>query len=475
MDINPFTFSVDGGSKFTAKNTRAGNLFLAPILVLIIVWAVTGCSSISRTTLQGNENIACSPGIHFINHNVICEKEGQGNWVACQLNGSIENNGTTRATNVIVKMEFGHELIGVRSFTINLLGDLEPGEKADFKSDFTYYEPLTQYDIKVECDDLASVQPSPVPTPEILFTRLWSQEYVLTLVIDQTDPTTLYAGTDTQGAFKSMDGGFNWAPINTGLINVKIGALVIDPLQPTTLYAGTFGNDGTNGAAYKSIDHGENWIQITNGMGGAYVTSLVLDPLTPSTIYAGTSDGVFKSSNGGTEWARLDTGSPDPYILHLVIDPLTPTNLFAVDFGTPGQGLIKSTNGGDNWTDIEAGAWDTEILSLAIDPQTPTTLYAGTWMGVIKSIDAGENWNAINTGLGYYPIVDVLIVDPKNPSTLYATKRDDDIYKSIDGGENWYALHTNIGDTFIYALALDPEDPNILYAATESGVYVLGK
>ncbi len=208
-------------------------------------------------------------------------------------------------------------------------------------------------------------------------------------------------------------------------------------------------------------------------MDGAYVSSLLLDPLTSSTIYAGTSNGVFKSSTSGVEWTQLDTGSPDPYILDMVIDPITPTNLYAVDFGTPNQGLIKSTNGGYNWSDIDAGSWDTEILRLAIDPQTPTTLYAGTWVGAFKSTDAGENWNEINTGLGDYAIIDVLIVNPINPSTLYASKRDSDIYKSIDGGENWYPLHSNIGISYIFTLALDPENPEILYAATENGVFVL--
>ncbi|MBE0684838.1 MAG: hypothetical protein IH585_02450 [Anaerolineaceae bacterium] len=389
--------------------------------------------------------------------------------------GSIENNGTSRITNVIVTIEFGRELIGMglRNSVFNFLGNLDPGEKADFNSDFSYYEPLTEYDIKVECNDTISAQPSPVPTPEIFFTNLWPKNDVITLVIDPTAPTTLYAGTETQGVFKSIDGGFNWVPSNTGLINLRIVSLAIDPIQPSTLYAGTFGTDGTNGAAYKSIDNGENWFQITNGMDGAYVTSILIDPVTPSTIYAGTSNGVFKSSNSGEEWTQLDTGSTDSYIIHMAIDPITPTNLFAVDFGTPNRGLIKSSNGGNNWSDINVGSWDTEILRLAIDPQTPSTLYAGTWVGVFKSTDAGENWNEINTGLGDYAIIDVLIVNPINPSTLYASKRDSDIYKSIDGGENWYPLHSNIGISYIFTLALDPENPKILYAATENGVFVL--
>lgn len=473
MNINLFTFNLDRRSKFITKISRARKLSFTHILSFVIAVIVTACSYTDKTTLQGNEILACSPGIQFLNHNVICEKERRDNWVTCLMNGSIENNGTSRITNVIVTVEFGRELMGVRNSTFNFLGDFDPGEQANFSSNFQYFEPLSEYNIKVDCGDSISTQPSPVPTPAIYFTSLWQKDDVITLEIDPISPTTLYAGTETQGVFKSIDGGFNWVPSNTGLINLRIVTLAIDPIQPTTLYAGSFGTDGTNGAAYKSIDKGENWIQISNEMDGAYVSSLLLDPLTSSTIYAGTSNGVFKSSNSGVEWTQLDTGSTDPYILDMVIDPITPTNLYAVDFGTPNQGLIKSTNGGNNWSDINAGSWDTEILRLAIDPQTPTTLYAGTWVGAFKSTDAGENWNEINTGLGDYAIIDVLIVNPINPSTLYASKRDSDIYKSINGGENWYPLHSNIGISYIFTLALDPENPEILYAATENGVFVL--
>ena len=59
------------------------------------------------------------------------------------------------------------------------------------------------------------------------------------LAIDPTTPTTLYAGTDGGGVFKSTNGGGNWGAVNTGLTATYVSALAIDPETPTTLYAGT--------------------------------------------------------------------------------------------------------------------------------------------------------------------------------------------------------------------------------------------
>ena len=158
---------------------------------------------------------------------------------------------------------------------------LGPRQKADFKNEIPHYELPTQYDIRIKCGNYKSAHPTPAPTPRNSFSGHGPKDDVFTLVIDPMVPTTLYAGTQTQGVFKSVDGGFSWVPANSGLVNVKIGALSIDPLSPTIIYAGTYGNDGTNGAAYKSMDGGRQWTKITNGMGGAYVFSLAIDPRRP--------------------------------------------------------------------------------------------------------------------------------------------------------------------------------------------------
>ena len=62
---------------------------------------------------------------------------------------------------------------------------------------------------------------------------------VTALAINPTTPTTLYAGTQESGVFKSTDSGGTWAAANTGLTDLHIDALAINPTTPATLYAGT--------------------------------------------------------------------------------------------------------------------------------------------------------------------------------------------------------------------------------------------
>lgn len=441
--------------------------------VIILLLFTSACSSKNNTELIGTEHLECTPGVQFVNHSVTCEVDSQ-NWPECQVSGVVENISSGEAKGVMVWVQFGPIIDGERSSTFNTIGDLKPGQKTEFKNEFFHYEPLTQYDIKIECNEFESANPTQTPTPKNSFINYGPKDDIFTLAIDHSNPDTMYVGTQTQGVFKSIDGGLSWAQNNSGLVNMKIGTLAIDPHLSTTIYAGTYGTDGTNGAAYKSKDSGENWVNISNGLGGAYVLSLAIDPLYSSNIYAGTSDGIFKSTNGGERWQALNTGIPDPYILHLVTDSLSPSNVYAISFGNSEHNIIKSTNGGDDWFDINTDF--TNIVELVIDPQMPNTLYAGTdSQGIFKSTDAGKNWIAINTGLGDHPRVMGLIVDPKTPSTLYTAIRDSDIFISTNGGESWSKFDTNLGDIFIWTLEINPVKPTIIYAASEMGVFVLGE
>ena len=90
--------------------------------------------------------------------------------------------------------------------------------------------------------------------------------------------------------------GANWAEINNGLTDPSVQALILDPTNPSTLYAGTFG-----GGVFKSTDMGANWAEINNGLTNTNVRALALDPTNTSTLYAGT-DGVFKSTDMGANW-----------------------------------------------------------------------------------------------------------------------------------------------------------------------------
>src|SRR2546425_9769254 len=101
-----------------------------------------------------------------------------------------------------------------------------------------------------------------------------------------------------------------------------VRALVIDPQTPTAVYAGTF-SDGV----FKSTDGGGNWTAASGGLTTLGVRALALDPLTPTTLYAGTGGGVFTSTDGGGSWSATSAGLTSLDVLALAVDPLTPTTL----------------------------------------------------------------------------------------------------------------------------------------------------
>ena len=86
---------------------------------------------------------------------------------------------------------------------------------------------------------------SPVPRQECSRARRWRHldpantglptTDVTTIAMDPKAPQTLYVGTDSNGVFKSTDGGSTWNPAGTGLPDSSISFLVMDPASHDAL------------------------------------------------------------------------------------------------------------------------------------------------------------------------------------------------------------------------------------------------
>ena len=86
---------------------------------------------------------------------------------------------------------------------------------------------------------------------------------------------------------KSTDGGATWSVSDTGLSNNYVIALVIDPINSSTVYAGTL-----NGGVFKSTDGGASWSGFNTGLSNLNVHALAVDP-SGAFVHAGTGAGVF--------------------------------------------------------------------------------------------------------------------------------------------------------------------------------------
>jgi len=141
--------------------------------------------------------------------------------------------------------------------------------------------------------------------------------------------------------------------------------------------------------------------------------------------------------------------------------------MFDFSAGVLGQ-LFKSEDFGKTWDTLLIGGSYRDIV---IDPVNPETVYALPHQ-IIKSTNGGRTWQDASIGirLDWETRVGSFAIDPKNPNVLYAGTGGffgGSLYKSTDGGQSWRDLAS--GDTLsdgVISLAVDPINSNIIYAGT---------
>lgn len=134
------------------------------------------------------------------------------------------------------------------------------------------------------------------------------------------------------------------------------------------------------------------------------------------------------------------------------------------------------------WTELGPGNIGGRTRALLIDPKQPRTMYAaGVSGGVWKSTDGGANWRWISDDFSNL-MVAALAMDPADPRVLYAgtgegirstSARGVGIYRTADGGETWQHLAATSTADFHYVndLVISRADPRRLYAATRTGIW----
>jgi photosystem II stability/assembly factor-like uncharacterized protein len=156
-------------------------------------------------------------------------------------------------------------------------------------------------------------------------------------------------------------------------------------------------------------------------------------------------------------------------ITALALDPQHPSTVFAA---TLEGGVFKSSDGGRSWRALDIDPSANRVDALAIAPRDPQTVYAGTGGGNFKSTDGGATWQAVNSGLfgketaqerehrrleGY---VYELAVDPRDPDVVYAGTWERGLLMTSDGGSGW----RSVGLKPVETVAVDPANAQIVYA-----------
>jgi photosystem II stability/assembly factor-like uncharacterized protein len=151
---------------------------------------------------------------------------------------------------------------------------------------------------------------------------------------------------------------------------------------------------------------------------------------------------------------------------------------YSICLGTAGWGVWHSPDAGNTWTRHRAPfPLNSRIQALAPHPSEAQTVFAGGDTGLFVSHDCGARWERL-TADGALPTIWSLAVDPVDPDTLFAGTRPTGVYRSRDGGEHWECLaigaarECSIGEAFVTSLVVDPDDHRIVWAGVEiDGVY----
>jgi len=155
-----------------------------------------------------------------------------------------------------------------------------------------------------------------------------------------------------------------------------------------------------------------------------------------------------------------------------------PSNANIIFIGTPSGGLWKTTNGGTTWTCLTDGMPSIGVSGIAVNYSNTNIIYILTGdgdggntqsIGVLKTTDGGVtwyptglSWNVTNFTRGYK-----LRMHPTNPNILFAATTSG-IYKTTNGGTSW----TNpISFGIIWDIQFKPGDPTIMYATRGTGQF----
>ena len=232
---------------------------------------------------------------------------------------------------------------------------------------------------------------------------------------------------------------------------------------------------------------------------GGRIADLAVVESKPQVFYIATgTGGVWKTENHGTSWTPLFDDQPTSSIGDVTLDQSNP-NLVWVGTGEPqnrqssgwGNGVYKSTDAGNTWRHMGLDATK-NIGRILIHPRNPDIVYVAAvgdlWgpneeRGVFRTHDGGETWENVLHIDEHTGAID-LAMDPGDPNTIFAAMYQrqrtgwgfngggpgSGLYRTFDGGDSWTELTEGLpeGDKGRIGVDIFRQDGNVVYALVEA-------
>jgi len=278
-------------------------------------------------------------------------------------------------------------------------------------------------------------------------------------------PARVLLSTNEGGLKISHNGGARWDTA-TGIQSREIRQVAFDPRDPNRVYAGSF----FAGGIFTSVDGGTTWARHTLGSAIVYVWAIAIDGASPNVIYAGTNgEGLFRSTDYGETWTALASGGTSTVVQGVTIDPWDDRRVFVAK----PNGVYLSENAGATWTQVlTSSSW-----GITIDESDPSIVFITTKTnGVFRSFDGGHTFAASSVGLKSLTMgrAAKVTIDPTDTRVMYVGSEAHGggaVYKSHDRGDQWSVANEGIESVAVFALAMDPNEPSVLYVTGPEGTY----
>jgi photosystem II stability/assembly factor-like uncharacterized protein len=317
------------------------------------------------------------------------------------------------------------------------------------------------------------------------------------VVVHPTNPDVAYVAalgnlwkaSADRGVFKTDDAGQSWRKVLfvdtlTGVVD-----LVMDPTDPNTLYAAayqrlrrTWGFNGGGPATgiYKTSDGGQTWRELTAGIpaGDKGRIGLAVSITNPQVLNAliqhADSSGTYRSDDRGETWERVNELNQRPmYYSHIVIDPTNENRVYEL-----GTSFYKSEDGGRTFERMPTRpTYDvgvhSDFHSMWIDPADPEHFYLAGDGGLHETWDMGLTYRKIaNLPIGQFYAIGV---DRREPYFVYGGMQDNHSWMSPSATRHWIGIMNDdwrqigFGDGMYWQP--DPTNHRYVYGNAQNGNY----